>query len=144
MPLLTLLTTNHQIHQVGGLNWGYGLANHTRQFDAYIPIHIGTIRSNPGFFRPKTARQTILDFTWDDGTRMQGLFEGSQPDRLTGLIYPKQISSYPNKDILGRYFRRRLGVGNNRRITLQDLRNYGRSDVTITRINATHYNLDFA
>ena len=67
----------------------------------------------------KGIRQTILHFTWDDGTQMDCLFEGSQLDRRTGLTYPKQISSHPNKDTLGIYLRRRLGVVGNRRITLQ-------------------------
>lgn len=143
MPILTLLTTRGQIHRVGGLNWGFNLANHTRPFDAYIPIHIRTIRNNRGFFPRKRRTQTILNFRWDDGTRMQGLFEGSQTDLQTRIVYPKQISSYPSKDILGKYLRRRLGVTTNRAITLRDLTNYGRADIEITHRGGNNYYLDF-
>jgi hypothetical protein len=143
MPNITLLTATGQVHQIAGLNWGFNLQNHTRPVDAYIPIHINTIRTNPGLFRPKTARQSIINFHWDDGIVMQGLFEGNLPDARTGLVYPKQISSHPHKDIMGRYFRRRLSIANNVRITLQDLQNYGRTTVTIDRIDASNYNLDF-
>lgn len=144
MPILTLLTTRGQIHRVGGLNWGLNIANHTRPFDAYIPIHIAAIRNNPGFFPPKRPGQTVLTFEWDDGTIMTGLFEGSQTDLVTGTVYPKQISSTPSKDTLGIYLRARLGVRGNRAITLNDLARYGRSDVTITHIRGNRYALDFS
>lgn len=100
MAILTLLTTKGQMHRNGGLNWGINLRNHTRRFDAYIPIHIGSIRRNPGFFPPAVAPNPILNFTWDDGTVMQGKFEGTQTDSRTGIVYPKNLSSYPNKDFL--------------------------------------------
>ena len=144
MPILTLLTTRGQIHQAGGLNWGLNIRNHTRPFDAYIPIHIGTVRNNPGFFPPKQQRQQQLTFEWDDGTVMTGQFEGSQTDRNTGIVYPKQISSTPHKDILGIYLRNRLGVRGNRAITLADLARHGRSHVEMTRIGRNRYRLDFS
>ena len=143
MPDITLLTTRGDVHDFAGLNWGLNPRNHTRPLDAYIPIHIAAIRNNPGLFRPKTRTQTIINFRWDDGTRMQGLFEGTQTDRATGRIYPKQISSSPNKDTLGKYFRRRLGITTGRKILLQNLHNYGRTTVTITRIDASNYHLVF-
>jgi hypothetical protein len=143
MPDITLLTTKGQVHRTAGLNWGSNSRNHTRPIDAYIPIHIDTIRRNPGLFYPKLPQQTIINFHWDDGVVMQGLFEGNLPDARTGDIYPKQISSHPHKDILGKYFRSRLGLANNVLITLQDLQNYGRTTVTITRIDNNNYTLDF-
>ncbi len=142
MANITLLTADGQMHKTAGLNWGFNPKNHTRPVDAYIPIHINTIRNNPGLFQPKIPNQTI-NFHWDDGVIMQVLFEGNLPDIRTGLIYPKQISSRPHKDILGKYFRDRLGIAYNARITLKDLQNYGRTNVTINRIDATNYNLDF-
>ena len=138
MPDITLLTKTGRIHRTGGLNWGSNALNHTRPYDSYIPIHIGSIRANPGLFARKQARQVTITFHWDDGTTMQGIFEGNGPDG-----YPKQISSWPSKDILGRYFRNRLGLANNRRISMQDLNNYGRTTVTINRIDARNYSLDF-
>lgn len=136
---ITLLTENGQMHRTGGLNWGANVLNHTRPYDSYIPIHIGTIRANPGLFYQKPNVQQVVNFHWDDGTIMQGLFEGNGSDG-----FPKQISSTPNKDTLGIYFRSRLGMPSNRRILLQDLINYGRTTVTIERIDDLNYQLDFS
>ena len=144
MPKLTLLTSEGNVHKSAGLNWGLSSRAHVRKNDAYIPIHIGTIRKNLDFFNSRTnISNTILTFRWDDGTVMQGRFEGTLPDSRTGLIYPKQIASYPHKDILGEYLRRRLGVVSMARVTLDDLHRYGRTDIDITYINGTTYNLNF-
>lgn len=143
MPDITLLTTTGQVHAAAGLNWGSNPNNHTRPIDAYIPIHIATIRRYPELFSPKSPNQTIINFHWDDGVIMPVLFEGSILDVITGNVYPKQISSYPHKDIMGRYFRNRLGIDLNARVTLQHLLNYGRTTVKITRIDPIHYSLDF-
>ncbi|WP_428657698.1 hypothetical protein [Runella sp.] len=143
MPDITLLTKTGQVHGTAGLNWGSNLMNHTRPYDAYIPIHIRTIRNNPGLFSPKSPQQTVITFHWDDGVVMQGLFEGNLPDKITGNLYPKQISSHPHKDTLGIYFRNRLGLAPNHRINLGDLITYGRTTVTINRIDDTNYSLDF-
>jgi hypothetical protein len=143
MPLLTLLTANGRMHKTGGLNWGFNPRNHTTPDDAYIPIHLATIRNNPGFFLPKPTYQTVLTFTWDDGTVMQGRFEASQFDRRTGTKYPKNISSYPSKAILGRYLRSRINVYG-RRVTIADLQAYGRTDVMMTQTGPNQYYLDFS
>ncbi len=144
MPEITLLTSTGKMHRTGGLNWGSNALNHTRSYDSYIPIHIGTIRANPGLFYPKTDVQQVINFYWDDNVVMQGLFEGNLRDIQTGLIYPKQISSTPHKDILGIYFRTRLGLLANRRIAMEDLVNYGRTTVTIERLDDLNYTLDFS
>lgn len=44
---------------------------------------------------------------------------------------------------MGLYLRRRLGVRNNEIITMAHLRAYGRTTVTLERIDATNYNIDF-
>ena len=144
MPRLTLLTKRGKVHQAGCLNWGYSDVAHVRWYDAYIPIHIGTIRNNLDFFSNRGLANTVLTFVWDDGTTMCGLFEGTQINRQNELMYPKQISSHPHKDILGRYFRRRLGVPYDRRITIEDLERYGRTTVDITHIGENRYNFDFS
>ncbi|HEY9083065.1 MAG TPA: hypothetical protein VIN73_07010 [Vicingaceae bacterium] len=139
MPDITLLTKTGRMHNTGGLNWGSNALNHTRPYDSYIPIHIGTIRANPGLFDRKPAQQVIMNFHWDDGTIMQGIFGGNGPDG-----YPKQLESKPSKDVLGIYLRNRLGLPATRRISLQDLLNYGRTTVTIQRIDNTNYSLNFS
>jgi NgoFVII restriction endonuclease len=146
MTLFTLLTTTGLVHKAGGLNWGSNSANHTRIFDAYIPIHIGTIRLNPGFGPVKSPiqNQNIINIFWDDGTQMAGKFEGNITDIRTGSVYPKQISSFPHKDNLGVYFRARLGVIGNRPIVMADLTNYGRTHVNILYLGGNNYQFDFS
>lgn len=146
MPLFTLLTTTGLVHETGGLNWGANSTNHTRILDAYIPIHIRTIRSNPGFIPVKSPNPNIniINITWDDGEQMQGRLEGDLPDSRTGILYPKQISSYPHKDTLGRYLRSRLNVVGTRPIVMADLTTYGRADVHITHLGANNYHFNFS
>ncbi len=139
MVNITLLTRDGKMHKTGGLNWGSNLLNHTRPYDSYIPVHIGTIRANPGLFYRKPVNQQVVKFQWDDGTEMEGLFEGNGPDG-----FPKQISSTPHKDTLGEYLRNRLGLPANRRIELDDLIAYGRTTVGIERIDDLNYRLDFS
>jgi hypothetical protein len=143
MAKLTLLTTTGTVHQTGGLNWGSNPNNHTNPLDAYIPIHIGSVRRYAPLFSPKGAAQTVQTLTWDDGTVIQVLFEGSQTDSQTGLVYPKQIASTPNKNTLGRYFRMRMGLSATHRITLQDLQNYGRTNIDLISTGLNQYNADF-
>lgn len=144
MPRLTLLTKKGRVHQAGGLNWGFSEIAHVRRCDAYIPIHISTIRANLDFFRNRGLVNRVLTFVWDDGVVMEGLFEGTQLNSVDGLIYPKQISSYPHKNILGLYLRRRLRVPEDRRITLDDLQNYGRTTIDIMQIEEDVYRFDFS
>lgn len=139
MPEITLLTEQGEMHNAAGLNWGSNALNHTRPYDSYIPIHINTINANPGLFYHKPAVQQIVTFQWDDGVVMEGLFEGNGTQG-----YPKQISSTPHKDTLGKYFRQRLGLPENRRISMEDLENYGRTTVTLERIDDLNYTLDFS
>jgi hypothetical protein len=143
MPLQTLLTTKGLVHTVGGLNWGANAANHTRILDAYIPVHARTINTNIGLIPSKAAMQNIV-VTWDDGTVMNCLFEGTYVNRATGVIYPKQISSAPHKNILGIYLRGRLGVVGNRPIVMNDLTAYGRTNVNIIYHGGNQYSIDFS
>jgi hypothetical protein len=136
MPDITLLDVKGNVHRTGGLNWGTNLQNHTTPIDAYIPIHIGTVRQNPGLFDIKGPVQTVITLHWDDGVTMQVLFEGNSIGQ-----YPKQISSTPNKNTLGACLRGRFGIPNNQIFTMNDLNQYGRTTVTIDRINATNYNM---
>jgi hypothetical protein len=143
MAKLTLLTTKGTVHQTGGLNWGSNPNNHTTPLDAYIPLHIASVRRYAPVFAPKTPVQVPQTLTWDDGTVMQVLFEGSQTDSQNGLVYPKQIASTPSKNTLGRYLRMRMGLGAAHRITLQDLHTYGRTDIDLTATGPNQFTADF-
>lgn len=132
MAKLTLLTTKGDVHNAGGVNWGANPANHTTPLDAYIPLHIKTIRSNPGLIPPKQRGGHRIRIVWDDGIVMNCLFEGNIEDKQTGVMYAKQISSTPQKNTLGRYLRDRMGLGLTHFITLADLQHYGRTDIDLT------------
>lgn len=139
MPDLELYSVKYGCVQAkGGLNWG--LSNgHVSPEDAYIAITAEFIRQNPSFF-PQQGEEIMT--RWDDGTQILCLLEGTQT--INGQVYPKQISSSGDKSRLGSYIRRRLGVSSTHQITMQDLDNYGRNNVTITRLQNVVYEFDFS
>ncbi|CUO39944.1 restriction endonuclease PLD domain-containing protein [Clostridium paraputrificum] len=136
---LSLLDRYGNVHSMAGLNWGYS-NGHVCENDAYIPIKANVIRSNLTLFNPITENN-IIYVTWDDGTEMTCLLEGSQI--INSVTYPKQISSYNDKSILGVYLRERLGVFHSP-IVLEDLISYGRTDISVTKTSNTHYFFNFS
>jgi len=73
---------------------------------------------------------------------MEGLFEGSQP--IDGVVYPKQISSFPVKSQLGEYIRNRIGVPLGQPVRRHHLEKYGRTDITISLLAEGVYKFDFS
>lgn len=144
MAKLTLLTTRGNVHNAAGVNWGANPNNHTTPLDAYIPLHINTIRSNPGLIPVKLNGGHRIQITWDDGVVMDCLFEGNINDMYTNSIYGKQISSTPHKNTLGRYLRNRMGLGLSHFITLADLQHYGRTDIDLFLVSPGIYTADFS
>jgi hypothetical protein len=140
-----------------GLNWGRAVLNgsHVSIDDAYIPIRREDIDKAPFLFPKKRAIPLELtkeghsardndpiEIIWDDGTRMQALLEGSQ--NLSGVKYPKQISSLPSKKLFGEYIRKRLGLSSGTRITKEILENYGRTTIGIALVGEGIYYFDFS
>ncbi|MGJ1206397.1 restriction endonuclease PLD domain-containing protein [Sphingobacterium lactis] len=152
---ITLLDRDGQVQNAAGLNWGQNPNNHTTLNDAYIAIRTNHIKDYPNLFPPKQVNPQILDnrgrfqrhndaieILWDDGITMEGLFEGSQP--INGVIYPKQISSFPVKAELGEYIRSRIGVPLGQPVRRHHLERYGRTDITISLIGEGVYQFDFS
>jgi hypothetical protein len=149
--------SNGQVQEMSGLNWGFANANVTPN-DAYIPIRTRHIRQFPELFQPvffnpndghRSRSKEAVELIWDDGVIMGALFEGSQP--IDGLNYPKQISSIPNKNILGLYIRHRLGMqpvtnkkDNSEKINRHILDYYGRATIGIKLIQPGIYAADFS
>jgi hypothetical protein len=136
-----------------GLNWGQGAKAHTCKNDAYIKITTATIKT--GFFKPKSYERAEgvaleqakkyripIEVIWDDGVAMDCLEEGNQ--EVNGILYPKQIDSAYRKDILGLYLRKRLGLPPDSRVTLEDLKRYGRTYIDITKTGPNSYYMDFS
>ncbi len=139
MPEITLLDAHGEIHETGGLNWGANPENHTTPIDAYIPIHTEFINQNPGLIDIKGPITFIYTLHWDDGVIMNVKFEGNSEGE-----FPKQISSTPHKNTLGAYLRRRFGIETNERFTMEHLINYGRTSVTIERIDDRNYSMNLS
>lgn len=141
-----------------GLNWGCSPA-HVSKGDAYIRITMEYIRMFPNLFPPKKYVDGIInenstgrknrendevELIWDDGTIMVGLLEGKMYNKQDGMLYPKQISTSPQKSILGKYLRDRLNVSLDHLITKTDLKRYGRDHIDISLIGEGIYYMDFS
>lgn len=152
MTLLDPRTSNTP--NTSGINWGQNPENHTTPDDAYIPVRAEHIRTYPELFLPKANFSAIsqggrvqrhndaIEILWDDGTIMNGLFEGNYD--INGVNYPKQISSFPEKSTLGSYLRNRLGVASGAFVNTQDLINYGRTHIDISLLEEGIYYFDFS
>lgn len=149
----SLLSRGKEVPAMSGLNWG--LANgHVVIGDAYIGITVDMAVHYPELFPPKadiatdtggksSSRQNNhIEMIWDDGTRMKGLLEGNLD--VGGVIYPNKLASFPQKNILGKYLRNRLGVDLYHRITRNDLEKYGRTYIGISKDENGIYHLDFS
>lgn len=152
---MTLLSKNGEVQNSAGLNWGQNPNNHTTPNDAYIAIRAAYIREFPTLFPPKQFNNThthgrgrihrhndSIEIIWDDGITMEGLLEGTQ--QINGLIYPKQISSFPEKSHLGEYIRHRIGVPLNQPVRKHHLESYGRTDIKISLLGEGVYKFDFS
>jgi hypothetical protein len=73
---------------------------------------------------------------------MEGLLEGSQP--VEGVIYPKQISTFPVKSELGEYIRNRIGVPLGQPVRRHHLERYGRTDIEVSLLGDGVYKFDFS
>jgi hypothetical protein len=153
---LTLLDRNGEIQEAAGLNWGqHSGSNNTRPNDAYIPIRKQHIRDHPQLFPSKrkypqdtsfghrmNRHNDKVEIIWDDGKCMEALLEGTQEEG--GMKYPKQISSFPEKENMGIYLRNRLNVELGSACTKDDLLRYGRTDVSVTMQDDGIYLFDFS
>jgi len=152
---LTLLGRDGEVQNAAGLNWGQNPNNHTTLSDVYIKIRIQDIKQYPDFFPPKQVNplhydgrgrihrhNDAIEIIWDDGTSMDGLLFGNQT--IDGIIYPKQVSSFPHASELGIYLRNRLNVPINQPVRKHHLLTYGRTDVGVSLLGDGVYKFDFS
>lgn len=154
MSLLDPRTNN--VPPKSGLNWGFANNHHSEERnDAYIPIRTFHIDNFPMLFPPKQERPTEgtergrrtrhndkIEIIWDDQKIMDGLLEGSL--RRNDIVYPKQISSFPEKSKLGEYIRNRINVPLGTPVTKRDLDRYGRSYIDVSLIGEGIYYFNFS
>jgi hypothetical protein len=152
---LSLLGKNGEVQNAAGLNWGQNPNNHTNKNDSYIKIRIQDIKNNPELFPPKQVNPLKFDgrgrihrhndnieVIWDDGVCMDGLFFGNQ--EIDGILYPKQVGSFPHYAEMGKYLRQRVGVPDGQPFRKHHLDAYGRDTIDISLINEGVYKFDFS
>lgn len=155
---VSFLDTKGRVPQKSGLNWGCS-SGHVSKGDAYIRITMDHIRMFPKLFPPKKyvggvhnenslgrkkRENDEVELIWDDGTTMLGLLEGQIINKQDGMLYPKQLSTSPQKSSLGEYLRKRLNVPLEHVITKTDLKKYGRDHIDISLIGEGIYYMDFS
>ena len=152
---LSLLGRDGEVQNAAGLNWGQNPANHTTKNDSYIKIRIQDVKNFPELFPPKQINPLRYDgrgkihrhndhveIIWDDGVCMDGLFFGNQ--NIDGIMYPKQVGSFPHYAEMGKYLRQRLNVPEGQPIRKFHLKRYGRDTIGISLINEGVYKFDFS
>ncbi len=132
LPSITVsfLSRDGSLPQRSGLNWGQRPEENRESNQAYIRLPVEIYRS--GFF---PSRGELFNVRTDD--RHSFVCVRRQDNG-------KAIHTPSNNSIIGIYFRNRLGVPSGEPITLHDLLNYGRTDVTFYRINNQNYIMDFS
>lgn len=153
---LSLIDRSGEVPALSGLNWGMSPTSHVNIDDAYIPIRKEVIKNHPELFPPRPifegantrgSLDEVVELIWDDGIAMQVKFEGTQnlsDSNGDVLKFPKQISSFPIKAIMGRYLRARIGVPSGVVVTREDLERYGNTTIQLSMISEGVYSASFA
>lgn len=118
------------------LNWGHRKKNKDKYNrnpnQAYIQLPSDVYKSD--FF---PVRATHFTISTDDGKTL--ICTRAQKD-----AQGHAIETPHNNSLLGEYFRHRLGVANGGLVTLDDLHNYGRTDIDFYKIDEENYFMDFS
>lgn len=113
-----------------GLNWGQRAGRNHDQ--AYIQLPADIYKSD--FFPPKGKYFVVRT---DDGQTII-MTRAQKTDDGTAIQTPDDNS------ILGKYFRKRLGLQEGVPITAYDIAAYGRNNVVITKIDNLNYEMNFS
>ena len=127
---LSFLSRAGIVPERSGLNWGQRPEENRRPNEAYIRVSVKVARS--GFFPEHAVHFTVLT---DDDFSFIGTIAQQQG---------KAIHSTENNEIIGEYFRKRLGVRSGERVTKEDLESYGRTDTRFWKIDDETFYLDFS
>ena len=130
LPLYSLKTG--KIHSAAGLNWGQRPEYNREPNQAYIPIPKSVHDQHEGFFPNRDEEFTVVT---DDGESFVCVVAQDNS---------KAVETRYDNSILGRYFRKRLGVPLGNRVELEDLKQYGRMDVSVHKVSSDLFFLDFS
>lgn len=114
-------------HQKSGLNWGQREGRNPNQ--AYIPVPVEVSRS--GFFPPNGVHFQVVT---DDGESFIC---------TVAQAGGKAIETPHDNALLGQYFRKRLGINSGAFVDIRDLKEYGSTFVSFTKISDDLFLLDF-
>jgi hypothetical protein len=125
---VSLLDAKGEIHMRSGLNWGQREKREPNQ--AYIALN-GSIRTS-NFFPVKGVVFTVI---CDDGESFEMVVaqQGS-----------KALETPQSNAMLGKYFRKRLGLPEGAFVTIDSLKSYGRTTVTFRKLSDELYYMDFS
>jgi len=127
---ISLLDNQGRLPKRSGLNWGQRPEYNRNPDEAYI--RVPKYVDNLGFFPGVGVRFTI--HTDDNKTLTCTRAQDSA----------KAIETPDDNSIMGRYFRRRLGLASGALVRKQDLLRYGRTDLDFYKINSRTYYMDFS
>jgi len=134
--ILGSITKKGEVSVSSALNWGFSRGLPLLG-DAYLAISSSFIKNNLNFIPPKiiNSKNIPIEVLWDDNETMIMLMEGNQS--VDGVLYPKQISSYKNKSLLGTYLRKRIGdkIGLNLNFTKEEVDVIKRSKNNVKNFN---------
>ena len=125
---VSLLTSEGNIGQTSGLNWGQREGRNKNQ--AYIPLQAEIY--NLDFFPERPIQFTVLT---DDNKTL--ICTRAQDNG-------KAIHTPQNNSLLGEYFRNRLKLASGQFVKKEHLEHYGRTDVTFYKIDDETYFMDFS
>lgn len=127
LPLTCKISGTESVPARSGLNWGQRPGRNKDQ--AYLSIPVEVRRT--GFFPPIA---TEFEVKCDDGDSFSC---------VRAQQHGKALQTLRCNSILGRYFRKRIGVDAGHFITIEHLLRYGRLSVDISKENGGYF-LDFS
>ena len=126
---LSLLDTHtKEVHKRAGLNWGQRERRNPNE--AYIPIPAKILQA--GFFPEKSVSFTAIT---DD--KQSFIFVVAQMEG-------KALETPEDNALIGKYFRKRLGLPDGARVSREDLERYGRTSVSFIKLDEETYYMDFS
>lgn len=128
-------TVRGEPHMVWGLNWGVG-RNMRNRNEAAIAIPQAAWRASPDFFPRGTSGNRVQFRVFTD--------DGASMDMTVVEQNDKALHSVPTNDLLGLYFRRRLGVADGSVVTLGHLRAFGSRFVRFSLLDDDSYVMEYS
>ena len=137
---ISLLDKNKEMPNKSGLNWGQ--RDNRDKNQAYLSIRVSEVGNE--FIPPRGEYFTV--FTDDNEQFFMTAVQGGRI--INGKQYGKAFQTpkvgTQNNATLGLYFRERLGLESGQFVKKEHLIKYGRTDVSISKIDEDKFFLDFS